>query len=124
MPGNLFVPIDLLKPLLGDLIAHGKSSAKPRPWIGVNTQEVQGNVIVTRISPESPADDAALRVGDVIVGVGGQAIKNQADFYNRLWSRGEAGVEIPLEVLREGRLEKISVKSMDRDKYFRLRPTL
>ncbi len=124
VPGNLFVPIDLLKPLLDDLIANGKSSARPRPWIGVNTQEVQGNVIVTRISPESPADDAAIRVGDVIVGIGGQPIKGQADFYNRLWSRGEAGVEIPLEVLREGRVEKIPVKSIDREKYLRPRATL
>ena len=124
VPGNLFVPIDLLKPLLGDLITHGKSSARPRPWIGVNTQEVQGNVIVTRVSPESPADTAAIRVGDVIVGIGGQPVKGQADFYNRLWSRGEAGVEIPLEILREGRVEKIPVKSTDRDRYFRPKPTL
>jgi serine protease Do len=124
VPGNLFVPIDLLKPLLGDLIANGKSSARPRPWIGVNTQEVQGNVIVTRVSPEGPADEAAIKAGDVIVGIGGQSIKGQADFYNRLWSRGEAGIEIPLEILREGRVEKISVRSMDRDRYFRPKPTL
>ena len=124
VPGNLFVPIDLLKPLLGDLIANGKSSARPRPWIGVNTQEVQGNVIVTRVSPEGPADEAAIKAGDVIVGIGGQSIKGQADFYNRLWSRGEAGVEIPLEILREGRVEKVSVRSMDRDRYFRPKPTL
>jgi S1-C subfamily serine protease len=124
VPGNLFVPIDLLKPLLADLIANGKSSARPRPWIGVNTQEVQGNVIVTRVSPESPADDAAIRAGDVIVGVGGQSIKGQADFYNRLWSQGAAGVEIPLEILREGRVEKIPVKSIDRDRYYRAKPTL
>ena len=124
VPGNLFVPIDLLKPLLGDLIANGRSSARPRPWIGVNTQEVQGNVIVTRVSPESPADDAAIRTGDVIVGIGGQSVKGQADFYNRLWSRGEAGVEISLDVLREGRVEKIPIKSIDRDKYYRPKPTL
>ena len=124
VPGNLFVPIDLLKPLLSDLVANGKSSARPRPWIGVNTQEVQGNVIVTRVSPESPADDAAIKAGDVIVGVGGQSIKGQADFYSRLWSRGEAGVEIPLEILREGRVEKIPVKSIDRDRYYRAKPTL
>src|SRR5262245_20857231 len=72
VPGNLFVPIDLLKPMLGDLVANGKSSARPRPWIGVNTQEVQGNVIVTRVSPEGPAADAAIRPGDVIVAIGGQ----------------------------------------------------
>jgi len=123
IPGNLFVPIDLLKPLLGDLIATGKSSARPRPWIGVNSQEVQGNVIVTRVSPEGPAEDASIRAGDVIVGIGGQPVKGQADFYNKLWGRGEAGVDIPLDVLRGGRVEKITVKSIDRERYFRAKPT-
>jgi len=123
VPGNLFVPIDLLKPLLGDLIATGRSSARPRPWIGINTQEVQGNVIVTRVSSEGPAEDASVRSGDVIVGIGGQMIGGQADFYTKLWKTGEAGVEIPLDVLRSGRVESITVKSIDRDRYYRAKPT-
>jgi serine protease Do len=123
VPGNMFVPIDLLKPLLGDLIATGKSSARPRPWIGINTQEAQGNVIVTRVSPEGPADEASVQTGDVIVAIGGKGIQGQADFYVKLWKTGEAGVEIPLDVLRNGRVEKIVVKSIDRDRYYRTRPT-
>ena len=123
VPGNMFVPIDLLKPMLGDLIATGRSSSRPRPWIGINTQEVQGNVIVTRVSPEGPADAAAVRTGDVIVGLGGQPVRGQADFYGKLWGRGEAGVDIPLEVLRGARVESITIKSMDREKYFRPKPT-
>ena len=123
VPGNLFVPIDLLKPLLSDLVARGKSSARPRPWIGVQTQEVHGNVIVTRVSSESPADAAAMRPGDVIVAIGGQTIKSQADFYTRLWSRGPAGVEVPLEVLREGKIQSVTVTSADRDTYYRAKPT-
>jgi len=123
VPGNMFVPIDLLKPMLGDLIATGRSSGKPRPWLGINTQEVQGNVIVTRVSPESPAEDASLRTGDIIVGLDGQAIKGQADFYNRLWSHGVAGVDIPLDVLRGGRIENVTVKSVDREQYLRPKPT-
>jgi len=123
VPGNMFVPIDLLKPLLGDLIATGKRSGVPRPWIGVNTQEVQGNVIVTRVSPESPAEEANLRTGDIIVGLGGEAIKGQADFYTRIWARGAAGVDIPLDVLRNGRVENVSVKSVDRELYLRPKPT-
>lgn len=123
VPGNMFVPIDLLKPMLGDLIATGKSSTRPRPWIGINTQEVQGNVIVTRVSPEGPAEDANLRTGDVIVGIGGQAIKGQADFYHKLWGHGEAGVEVPLEVLRSGRVENVKVRSIDRDRYLRPKTT-
>lgn len=123
VPGNLFVPIDLLKPLLSDLLAHGKSSARPRPWIGVQTQEVQGNVIVTRVSPESPADTAGMQPGDVIVAIGGQTIKSQADFYTRLWSRGPAGAQVPLEVLRGGRIQSVTVTSTDRDNYYRVKPT-
>jgi S1-C subfamily serine protease len=122
VPGNLFVPIDLFKPLQADLLARGKSSAPPRPWIGVQTQEVQGNVIVTRVSPDSPAD-AALRPGDVIVSLGGQLLRSQADFYTRLWARGRAGVEVPLDVLREGKIQSVTVKSADRDTYYRARPT-
>ena len=123
VPGNMFVPIDLLKPMLGDLIATGRASGKPRPWLGINTQEVQGNVIVTRVATDSPADLAPIRIGDVIVALGGQTIRGQADFYTRIWSRGEAGVEIPLDVLRGGRVESFSVKSVDREQYLRPKPT-
>lgn len=122
IPGNMFVPIDVLKPVLGDFIANGKSTSRPRPWIGINTQEVQGNLIVTRVSPEGPADDAGLKTGDVIVGFGGQPVRGQADFYIRLWKSGEAGVEIALDVLKGNRVENYKVKSIDRDKYFRPKP--
>ena len=123
VPGNLFVPIDLLKPLLGDLIATGKPSGRPRPWIGINSQEVQGNVIVTRVSPEGPAEEANIRTGDVIVGINGQNVQGQADFYIKLWKSGAAGVDVPLDVLRAGKVEKITVKSIDRDHYYRPKPT-
>jgi S1-C subfamily serine protease len=123
IPGNMFVPIDLIKPLLGDLVKLGKSTAPPRPWIGVQTQEVEGNVIVMRVSSDSPAEKAAMQPGDVIVRAGGQIIKGQADFYTRLWSLGQAGVDVSLEVLRGGRLQSVSVKSIDRDAYYRPKPT-
>jgi S1-C subfamily serine protease len=123
VPGNLFVPIDQLKALLPDLIAKGRSSAPPRPWLGVYTREVEGNVIVTRVADDGPADRAPVRIGDVIVAVEGQTIKGQADFYQRIWRSGEPGREIPLDVLREGRIQRVTVKSSDRDRYYRAKPT-
>jgi S1-C subfamily serine protease len=123
VPGNMFVPIDLLRSVLGDLVARGKSSARPRPWLGVQTQDVHGNVIVTRVSPDGPADKAAMRPGDVIVGVGGHTVKGQADFYTRLWSGGAAGVEVHLDVLRNGTIQRITVTSADRETYYRAKPT-
>ena len=124
VPGNMFVPIDLLKKtLLSDLVAKGKSSAQPRPWLGVQTQEVHGNVIVTRVSPGSPAENAALRTGDVIVGMGGLPVKGQAALYTRLWSSGEAGVDVALDVLRDGRIQPVTVKPIAREAYYRRKPS-
>jgi serine protease Do len=123
VPGNLFVPIDLLKPLLADLVARGRSSAPPRPWLGIHTQDVHGTLIVTRVSDASPADAAAMRPGDVVVALGGQTLEGQADFYRRLWSSGAAGVNVVLDVLREGRIQQVTVKSIDRDRYYRAKPT-
>jgi S1-C subfamily serine protease len=80
-------------------------------------------VIVTRVADGSPAEKAPIRVGDVIVALGGQTLNGQADFYTRLWASGAAGHEIALDVLREGRIQRISVKSIDRDAYYRPRPT-
>jgi len=122
VPGNMFVPIDLLKPVLGDFIANGRSTARARPWIGINTQEIQGNLIITRVSPESPADEAGLKAGDIVVGIRGQEIKGQADFYTKLWQSGEAGVEVVVDVLKGNRIENYSIKSVDRERYLRPKP--
>jgi serine protease Do len=123
VPGNLFVPIDRLKPVLADLVARGRPAGPARPWLGVTTQDAEGNVIVTRVANDSPADKAPLRVGDVIVALGGQTIRGQAEFYTRLWASGAAGREIVLDVLRDGSIKRVSVKSTDRDLYYRAKPT-
>ncbi len=121
VPGNMFVPIDVLKPVIGDFIANGKSTARPRPWLGITSQEVGGNLLVARVSPEGPADEAGLKAGDIIVGIAGDALKGQADFYTRLWKSGNAGVEVSLDVLRGNRVENVKVKSIDRNSYFRVK---
>ena len=123
VPGNMFVPIDVLKPVIGDFIANGRSTAKTRPWLGVSSQEVGGNLLVVRVSPESPADEAGLKAGDIIVGISGEGIKGQADFYTRLWKIGGAGVEVMLDVLRGNKVENLSIKSADRNNYFRVKAT-
>lgn len=122
IPGNMFVPIDTLKPVLGDFIANGRATTKPRPWLGITSQEVQGKVIITRVSSDGPAEDAGLQPGDIIVGLGGESLKGQADFYQRLWKSGDAGVEVTLDVLKGARVEPVRVKSIDRGQHFRSKP--
>ena len=100
LPGNLFVPIDLLKPILADLVKQGHRRGPARPWLGVAADEVQGHLFVTRVSPDGPADRAGVGVGDIILGVGSDAVTTQSEFYDRLWSRRRAGDDVPLKVLQ------------------------
>jgi S1-C subfamily serine protease len=118
-PGNMFVPIDLLKPLLDDILAIGRRRGPPRPWLGVYTEEIQGHVVVTRVLPEAPAAKAGLKRGDIILGVDGQAIGRQSEFYSRLWGSGDAGSAITLHVLQNKLVRKLNVHSADRMDYLR-----
>ncbi len=123
IPGNMFVPIDKLKPILADLIILGRSSAPPRPWLGIFSQAVAGRILVHRVSPGSPADQAGLRPNDMIVGVAGKETAGLADHYRKVWSLGNAGVDVPLNVLRGTRVRDLVVHSADRYKYLRLNPS-
>jgi S1-C subfamily serine protease len=118
-PGNMFVPIDLLKPPLNDLLATGHRREPPRPWLGVYSEEVQGHVVVTRVLPQSPAEQAGLARGDVILGVGGQAVGRQSEFYQRLWASGDAGASVVLHVLHKKTVRQLTVRSMDRMAFLR-----
>ncbi len=122
-PGNLFVPTDLLKPILADLIAQGRAGGAVRPWLGVNTEEMRGRLFVTRVSPDGPADKAGLMAGDVLIGVGNDEVSSLADFYRKVWARGAAGVEVPLRVLQGVQVREVTVRSIDRVEYFRARPS-
>jgi S1-C subfamily serine protease len=113
-PGNMFVPIDLLKPLLEDLLAAGHRREPPRPWLGVYSEEIQGHVVVTRVLPESPAAKAGLSRGDIILGVGGEPVGRQSEFYQRLWESGDAGSAVVLHVLHKRTVRQLTVQSMDR----------
>ena len=118
-PGNMFVPIDLLKPLLDDLVATGRRRGPARPWLGLYSEQHETHVFVTRTLPGSPADRAGLRRGDVLLGIAGQSIGGQSDFYRKLWSSGEAGCDITLNVLHDKAVKQIIVRTADRMDYLR-----
>ena len=118
-PGNMFVPIDLLKPILGDLIARGRRNGPARPWLGINAEEFRGRLFVARVSPEGPAARAGLKSGDIVLAVGEEEVTTLADFYRKIWRRGAAGTEVPLKVLQGPRVNDVTVRSIDRIEYFR-----
>ena len=122
-PGNMFVPIDSLAGILGDLIADGRA-AVAKPWLGATTEEVDGHLVVSRVQPASPAEKAGLRRGDLIVGVGGDATRTLAELWRRIRALGPAGVSVPLDVVQDGEGRRIDVTSMDRMQHLRLKGTL
>lgn len=112
-PLNMFVPAELLPPILDDL-ARGRSPQPPRPWLGVFAQEMENHVVIVGVSPKGPAARAELRPGDLILAIDGKPVSDLSAFYDALWDLGEAGVTVPLKILREGDAFEMEVRSMDR----------
>jgi S1-C subfamily serine protease len=123
VPGNMFVPIDRLPPILADLILGGTASGQARPWLGMTTNEVQGRLVAIRIASGGPAERAGLRRGDIILGVNGEAAKGLADFYRKVWAQGGAGTLIALDVLRADGPQRVEIRSMNRLDHLKLKST-
>ena len=113
---NMVVPIDLLKPILGDLRKFGRVNKPVRPWLGLYSTEVEDKVVVVGLAPNGPAARAELKAGDVVLAVKGEYVTSLAEFYRKVWSLGEAGVEVPLTLYREGLTFEVRVNSSDRAK--------
>jgi len=121
-PGNMIVPIDLLEPIMEDLVLHGRRSGPARPWLGVFVDERQGHVVVLGTSPRGPASGTGIEAGDIILRVNGNAVGGLADFYKQLWSSGPAGVDIGLTVMRQdaGSAFEMSITSANRDQFLKI----
>lgn len=119
LPGNMFVPVDLLKPILKELREHGASAASQRAWIGVNCVEQEGGIVrVVRVSRDSPAELAGLAPGDRIVRIDGVEVASLESFYKSLWRDG-AEREVKLDIRRAGQPRQITVQTLDRAKTLR-----
>jgi S1-C subfamily serine protease len=116
---NMFVPIDLLNPILDAMLNTGRSPHPPRPWLGMSTQDAEGNLVVARLSPGGPATRAGVRVGDVVLGVGALRVQSLVEFFRAVWRLGAAGVDVPLTLARAGNELHITVKSADRNDFLR-----
>jgi len=116
---NMIVPIDLLKPILDDMLKTGRANRPQRPWLGLYATEIEDKIVVVGLARGAPAQKAGLKTGDVVLSVGGAEVSDLAGLYRRIWSRGAAGVEVPLTVYRDGRTFEQTVVSSDRNRFFK-----
>ncbi|UCG06768.1 MAG: serine protease [Desulfobacterales bacterium] len=121
IPCNMFVPIDLLRPILDDLISTGRSQKPPKPWLGLSVEEIHGRVIVLQVTSGGPAERAGLKTGDIVLTVNKRPVRGLADFYRKVWSLGKAGVRVPLGVLKDIQIQDVVVDSEDRYQYLEIR---
>ena len=120
--GNMFVPIDLLEPILDDLLRFGRSSRAARPWLGMYTAEAEGRLVVGGLARGAPAEAAGVQLGDIVLEVGGERASGLADLLRKTWNVGAAGVEVPLTVARDAEVRRIRVRSADRHDFLRKPP--
>ena len=118
---NMFVPIDLLAPIINDICEHGRRQSPPRPWLGVLVHEDgQEQLTIVGVYRNCPADRAGLRPGDVILRVNDSPVTSLANMFRRVWNLGSAGVEVPISVRREAKTIDKVVESDDRATFQRI----
>ena len=115
----MFVPIDLLDPILDPMLQTGSSPHPPRPWLGMSTQDQDDKLYVVKLSPGGPAQRAGVQVGDMVLGVGELRVTGLAEFFRAVWRLGAPGVEVPLMLARDGDVLRLSVKSADRSDFLK-----
>ena len=118
--GNMIVPIDLLPPILDDLVRFGRTEGPARPWLGVYATDTRDGVTVTGVAPGGPAAKAGLAEGDTLAELNGRPVEDLGDLWQRLWAAGPAGVPVTLALLRHGRRRgSCGVQSADRQSFLK-----
>jgi S1-C subfamily serine protease len=120
--GNMFVPVDLLAPILDDMLKFAAPARPPRPWLGMYTAEVEQQLVVSGLARGGPAESAGVRLGDVVIEVAGERVEGLANLFRRIWGLGSAGVDVPLTVARDRELSKLQVRSADRSGFLKKPP--
>jgi len=114
---NMIVPIDLLPPILDDLVSRGRADRPPRPWLGLYASDGDDAVVIMGLADDGPAEAADLRPGDVVTAVAGEPVADLAGFFRQVWALGEAGVRVPLTIRRDGQTIKLAVTSANRERF-------
>ena len=119
LQGNMIVPIDILAPILDEMVKLGRPNRPPRPWLGIYVTEAGPRLVVAGLASGAPGEKAGLKVGDALVEVAGRKPESLADLFRRIWSCGNSGCEVRLKILRETAMKEVVLKSVDRNDFLK-----
>jgi S1-C subfamily serine protease len=117
--GNMFVPIDLLEPILDELLTLGRAARPPRAWLGIYATEMDGHLVIGGLAPGGPAERAGVKLGDLVLEVGGERVTGLASMFRRIWSAGPAGGDVTLTLSRRGASSQARIRSADRNDFLK-----
>jgi S1-C subfamily serine protease len=116
---NMFVPVSLLEPILNDMTTLGSARRPTRPWLGMYTTELQGNLVVSGLADGGPADRAGVTLGDIVIDVAGERVDKLAELFRTIWRQGPAGTEVPLTLARGQTHVQVRIQSRDRSDFLK-----
>src|SRR5512145_1310404 len=119
LQGNMLVPIDLLAPILEDMVRLGRPDRPPRLWLGMYTTEAGERLVIAGLAPGCPAERAGARVGDAVLDVAGAKPKSLADLWRKIWQLGPCGAIVPLKLARSGKSTEVNITSADRNDFLK-----
>lgn len=116
---NMVVPVEMLRPILDDLLQYGRVNRPARPWLGVYAMEDDDTLVVGGLADGGPAEKAGVQTGDRIIAVNGVPVEDLAGLWREMWSSGSAGAQVRLTLGREGREITVAVASSDRARFLK-----
>jgi len=117
------IPINIATPVINQLETKGKIE---RPYLGISLvgldelpasaiqqlkvpDNVKGGIVVTAVSPGSPAQRAGIKEGDLIVQIDDYKVKNYVDFSTYLYTNLKVGQKVKVKVYRYGKLKTLEM---------------
>lgn len=107
-------------------VMEGDGPMMKRGYLGVGLMDLtpelrahfgagEAGVMVSKVEDGSPADKAGVKVGDILTSIDGHAVKSSWDIGARV--RGlDDGKQIPIEVLRNGKVQNLSATIVERER--------
>ena len=99
------IPSEIAQRVVNDLRTKGRAE---HAWLGIDYQGLPNGVIVRRVAPNSPAQQARIQVGDLVTQFNDKPIRTASDLTRELYF-AQPNQRVTLTVLREGQPVRLTV---------------